>query len=103
MGLVLSCSQVDTGLVRCLSVPCCTMPSADPAMRRAVVVLPFISMVTEKTKHLQRIVAPYNRGRPKRQRIKASRNKSKTPTRYLRKPTERRIRVHVTLLACQHL
>lgn len=41
-----------------------------PAVRRAIVVLPFISMVTEKVKHLQRVVAPYNRGRPKQQRIK---------------------------------
>lgn len=31
--------------------------------------LPFVSMVTEKAKHLQSVVAPYNRGRPKKQRI----------------------------------
>lgn len=55
-------------------------------------VLPFISMVTEKTKHLQRIVAPYNRGRPKRQRIKASRNTLNLP-------------IHVVLLfsACSYV
>ncbi|CAM9652232.1 unnamed protein product, partial [Ectocarpus sp. 4 AP-2014] len=40
--------------------------------RRAIIVLPFVSMVTEKAKHLQSIVAPYNRGRPKKQRIQAS-------------------------------
>lgn len=39
--------------------------------RRAVFVLPFISMVTEKVKHLQKVVTPYNRGKPKRKRIKA--------------------------------
>lgn len=73
---------IGTVVVRWSSVLRCIMPvpSAGLEMRRAVVVLPFISMVTEKTKHLQRIVAPYNRGRPKRQRIKASQNTSETPT-----------------------
>lgn len=42
-------------------------------VRKGIVVLPFISMVTEKVKHLQRVVAPYNRGRPKRQKIKVPR------------------------------
>ena len=61
---------------RCCPVACArrlfAVRCADTPMRMAVVVLPFISMVTEKTKHLQRIVAPYNRGRPKRQRIKVN-------------------------------
>ncbi|CAM9111170.1 unnamed protein product [Pylaiella littoralis] len=37
--------------------------------RRAIIVLPFVSMVTEKAKHLQSVLSPYNRGRPKKQRI----------------------------------
>ena len=49
---------------------CCrSEPSA--TIRRAIIVLPFVSMVTEKARHLQSIVAPYNRGRPRKQRIKA--------------------------------
>lgn len=46
-------------------------PEGKAVKSRSMVVLPFISMVTEKVKHLQRVVAPYNRGRPKRHRIKA--------------------------------
>ncbi|CAM9101401.1 unnamed protein product [Discosporangium mesarthrocarpum] len=38
--------------------------------RRAILVVPFISMVMEKVAHFQRVVALYNRRRPKRQRIK---------------------------------
>ena len=44
--------------------------AGESGARKVVFVLPFISMVTEKVKHLQRVVAPYNRGRPRRQRIK---------------------------------
>lgn len=46
-------------------------PEASDTIRRAIIVLPFVSMVVEKTKHLQNIVAPYNRGRPRKWKIKA--------------------------------
>lgn len=49
----------------------CVEAPKGPEARRAIVVLPFISMVNEKVKHLQRVVAPYNRGRPRKDRIKA--------------------------------